>query len=412
MIRKLNISWFIFYLSIILFGLYPLIPERLESYPPIIFSVSSFILFVIGNRQGPKYKPLIFMGSLFLFFLISTFFSDNIHRGFKKIETMLSIIVFPVVCFWFLRNVKWDFNKIEAVLFKTFFSSTIVFSLIAFYMLNFYRNPKFSTKDSDFFRNAITDIPYIGDHSIYVSLFIAIAILMGFSIFSKLKKGFWTKLVIILGILVLTTLLLLLMSKGVILGLIMSLLVVFIFKKKSWKKIILIGILIILLGFVLLPKQNNRFIELFKLESFEKVDLSNSTSVRFFVLKSSFGLVLESPIFGYGLGDVQNELDMKYAQNDLRLPKGKYNSHNQYLFVWLSCGAFGLIVFILSLVYIFNLAIGFKDYFLLGLLILYIVSFLFENVLSRQSGVILFAFLMNFLILKNLNGKVQNTLLK
>jgi O-antigen ligase len=151
-----------------------------------------------------------------------------------------------------------------------------------------------------------------------------------------------------------------------------------------------------------LPKENNRFTELFNKESFERVNLNNSTSIRYFILKCSVNLALESPLLGYGLGDVQQELDTCYILNGVQLPTGKYNSHNQYLFIWLSNGLFGLVLFCLYLIYIFSLAKKNKDYFLLSVLLLFMVSFLFENVLSRQSGVVLFSFLINLFILKNL----------
>ena len=157
----------------------------------------------------------------------------------------------------------------------------------------------------------------------------------------------------------------------------------------------------------MIPKDNNRFIELLNKESFEQVNLNNSTSIRFYILKCSIKMALEKPFFGHGLGDVQNELDLRYNINETILPSNKYNSHNQYLFVWLSSGIIGLIFFLLFLYYCFSLAVRSQDYFFLSILILFAVSFLFENILSRQSGVILFSFLVNLLVLKNLLKKLE-----
>jgi len=401
-----NIKNTLFFVSVILFGMYPLIPERYESYAPIFFIVSSFILFVTSNNKRQViFRPLVIMSSLFVIFLISCFLSENLNEGFKKIETMLSLIGFPVACFWFLGNIKFDLLKIETIFFKIFFVSNVVFSLVALYLLNFYRNPKFPSRDAAFFRNAISDIPFIGDHSIYISIFLALAIIMGAFIYQRTNLSLVVKLGLLFGQLIIVSLLMLLMSKGVIIALIISSTATFLVSQRISKKIVLGGILIIIITFILLPKQNNRFTELFHKESFEKVDLNNSTSIRFNILKCSIKLVLEHPIFGYGLGDVQEELDSCYSSNGLKVANGRYNSHNQYLFVWLSSGILGLIIFMIYLYYIFNIAIKNKDYFLLNALILFAITFLVENVLSRQSGVILFAFLMNFLVLKNLNSK-------
>jgi O-antigen ligase len=340
------------------------------------------------------------MSSVFVAFLLSCFLSDNIYIGLKKIETMSSLIAFPIACFWFLKNVKLDFNKIERLLFSTFFISNIIFCLVAIALLNFYRNPKFNSKDADFFRNAITDIPFIGDHSIYISLFLAIAIIMGTFIYSKNTHRSSLKILLLLGQFILVSMLLLLMSKAVIIALALAFTGQYLLRQRLSKKMVIISSLIIFL--FLLPKENNRFTELFNKESFERVNLNNSTSIRYFILKCSVNLALESPLLGYGLGDVQQELDTCYILNGVQLPTGKYNSHNQYLFIWLSNGLFGLVLFCLYLIYIFSLAKKNKDYFLLSVLLLFMVSFLFENVLSRQSGVVLFSFLINLFILKNL----------
>jgi O-antigen ligase len=79
----------------------------------------------------------------------------------------------------------------------------------------------------------------------------------------------------------------------------------------------------------------------------------------------------------------------------LNLPKRKFNSHNQYLFICLNSGLVGLSIFLFFVFYVFKTAFLKRDYFLLGILVFFLVAFLFENVLSRQSGVILFSFLIN-----------------
>jgi len=396
----LKINNTLFFLSIVLFGLYPLVPEQYESYVPIIFITSSFIFFCVNIKRGVIWRPLILMSLIFVVFFVSCLLSDNTYLGFKKIETMLSLIAFPIACFWFLKNVKLDFVIIQSIFFKVFFISNIIFSVIAYYLLSFYRNPKFSSKDADFFRNAIADIPYIGEHSIYISIFLAIAIIIGTFIFKQGNHNILVKIGLIVGQFILISLLLLLMSKGIIIALIIAFLVPFIFSKQVSKKIIFGSAIIVILIFILLPKHNNRFGELLKKESFEQIDMNNSTSIRFYILKCSIKMMLEKPFFGHGLGDVQKELDFRYNINEEMLPSGKYNSHNQYLFVLLSTGVIGFIFFLLFLYYIFNIAIKNQDYFLLSILILFSISFLFENILSRQSGVILFSFLVNFLVLK------------
>ena len=281
-----RLSNILFFLSIFLFGLYPLIPEEHESFIPIFFIVVSLFNYLTNRKQQILWKPLIIMVSVFLVFLISAFFSENRELGFKKIETMASLIGLPLAFFIFIGERKLNFEKLERYFNYTFFISNVIFSLIAFYLLSYYRNPKFSSYDSDFYRNAIADIPYIGDHSIYLSLFLSISILIGTNLLIKKQIKQYIKFLVSLSMLLITALLLLMMSKGVLLGLIFSLIAIFVSKSKYWKKSLLFGLFLILLGIILLPKQNNRFLELINKSSFDKVDVNNSTGVRFYILKS------------------------------------------------------------------------------------------------------------------------------
>jgi O-antigen ligase len=186
------------------------------------------------------------------------------------------------------------------------------------------------------------------------------------------------------------------MSKGVIIALIASIFSIWLLRLKGNSKIwILVGLTIVLVIILSIPRQNNRFYELIDKQSFEKIDINNSTNVRFHIFKASIQLIKESPVFGYSIGDVQDELDAKYSAMALNLPKSKFNSHNQYLFICLNSGLMGLLIFLFSIAYVFKTAVLKRDYFLLGILVFFLVAFLFENVLSRQSGVILFSFLIN-----------------
>ena len=83
------------------------------------------------------------------------------------------------------------------------------------------------------------------------------------------------KIGLIVGQFILISLLLLLMSKGTIIALIIAFLAPFIFRKKVSKKIIFGSAIIVILVFILLPKHNNRFVELLKKGSFEKIDMNN-----------------------------------------------------------------------------------------------------------------------------------------
>jgi O-antigen ligase len=156
---------------------------------------------------------------------------------------------------------------------------------------------------------------------------------------------------------------------------------------------------------VLIPSENNRFKEIIDINSYKNLDENNSTSIRFMNYKCGIKSLMKRPIFGYGIGDVQEQMDLCYEEENANFPKKRYNTHNQYLFIWLSSGIIGFITFIAILFYYFKKSLQFKDEVMFSILVLYSFTFLFENVLSRQSGVIFFCFIINYFLWNNFNKK-------
>jgi len=157
------------------------------------------------------------------------------------------------------------------------------------------------------------------------------------------------------------------------------------------------------LFFILIPEKNNRFKEIINLNTYRVLNKNNSTSIRVIIYKCGIETLTERPILGYRIGDVQEKLDACYSKNNSNFVKGMYNSHNQYLFIWLSTGITGFLIFIALLIFYFKKSIQYKDNIMFSVLVLYCVIFLFENVLSRQSGVIFFSFLVNYFLWDNFN---------
>ena len=395
-------------LGIFLFSIYPLVPHKFESFSVILFSACSILYLIVTGKKKPFIKTFIIVSSIYFVLFVSALMSLNKSEGFNKMETMLSLLVFPLVFYFILGESFIDFSKIRKFFFKTYYLSCILFSTISFYLFTTYKNSKYLSADSNFYRTAIIQNNYIGDHPIYVSIFISIAIIFGFSFFDKERKFVWRNLLILITQGYLITLLVMLMSKGVI----FALLVVFILKvirQKSIKKTHILSFVVVLsLFFILIPEKNNRFKEIINLNSYKGLDINNSTSIRVLIYKCGIEALFKSPLFGSGVGDVQELLDECYCLRKSNLPKGKYNSHNQYLFMWLSTGVIGFLIFIGVLIYYFKKAIEYNDSIMFSILVLYCVIFLFENVLSRQSGVIFFSFIVNYFLWDSFNRNKIN----
>ena len=139
------------------------------------------------------------------------------------------------------------------------------------------------------------------------------------------------------------------------------------------------------------------------LNSYKALDENNSTSIRVLIYKCAVETIFKNPLFGVGIGDVQELLDQCYFIEKSNFTKEKYNSHNQYLYTWLSAGIIGFLIFMSLLGYYFKKAIQYNDSIMFSVLVLYCIIFLFENVLSRQSGVIFFSFILNYFLWDNFN---------
>ena len=141
---------------------------------------------------------------------------------------------------------------------------------------------------------------------------------------------------------------------------------------------------------------NRRMNELINLETYEEFNPTLSTSIRLGVYDCSWTIIKQQLLMGYGVGDAQKELNLCYANKSDILLMHRFNSHNQYLDITIKTGLIGLFVFLGFLVINFINAIKKKNQLLIMILVLYCMLFLVENVLSRQSGVILFFFLICF----------------
>ncbi len=114
-----------------------------------------------------------------------------------------------------------------------------------------------------------------------------------------------------------------------------------------------------------------------------------------------------SPIFGTGLGDVQNDLDACYRSHGFN-SLVDMNAHNQYFQYVLGTGLMGLILYLTFMIFFIRKAAGSKNYLLLGLLILFSLCCLTESLLERQHGVMFFSFFSSMLYFYPLKSDAPN----
>ncbi|MDB4098359.1 O-antigen ligase family protein [Polaribacter sp.] len=316
----------------------------------------------------------------------------------KKLEISLSLLVFPLVfaLIWRFKELL-DYKFLLKTIVLVFFHSVVVFAVIVFSYLLYVGGFSYLSEPS-FIRHFTEYLPFIGQHSIYASIYLGLGLLC-FIYLLKLTKKIKYQVALILEASFILLLLISLASKGALLASFVSIIVycLSIINKKRNQLVLLISFFA-LLFFILnfspsLSKRVSLFNASLSLPSYEG-ELS-STQTRKEIYNCSFKLLKSNWIYGYGFGDVNDKLIICYSHVSKYLVDGEFNSHNQYLSILLGCGVFGLFTTLLFLYFNYEIFKLEKHYFFISVLLFYSIIMFVENILERQSGVILFSFFIN-----------------
>ena len=390
--------------SLILFSLFILIPSEKRGILVILFA----LIAVITSPQYPKIKTLklFLINALpFIIYLLSLLLYFDPEQTPKKLETGLSIIVLPLI---FAIINKEIFNqKVEILMQKVFVFSAVLFSLI---ILIYFMNLGYFTgvKTYGYCLSKLTNkLPLLADHPIYISIALSIAILFSYNIYLNISK-YYEKIVLLIAVFIVFATILFLSRRGPVFALCLALIPVLykLYKSSNRKSLFMklgIGAIVSAITIILLVKPiKKRVFEVLNPKTYVEKNETNSTNNRIQIYKCAVELIKEKPILGYGIGRDRKELYDCYKENLYYLYENKFNTHNQYLGILLRFGTLGLLSFFLFLLYNYRAALNSKNIIFLSILIFYTTNFLFENVLERQNGVILFSFLINYYSFKNI----------
>ena len=389
---------------LLFFAIFPLIPNKIKGLPVAILFFVTLVFYKKGKAQISK---LLVSSSLFLICFLSILYSDDKTQSFSKIETALSMLVLPLSFFLLLADYKIT-NSFRKVFFKLFIVSSSLFSL--FSLLFFVSNSKYIYLIEEN-RRLITNMPLIGQHPIYASIFLSVSIFFFITLIKNNnlkynKTGFLFFFLVLLNVCVL----LLILSKGVVISLFFVLFVQ-VLNIQTLKRIKYVLVFVIISLLITLFIYNNRMNKLIKVSTYGALNTNSSTSIRLGIYDCSFKVIQNKLLFGHGIGDAQRSLNKCYANKSDILLMHRFNSHNQYLDVLIKTGVIGFLIFLFFLVYNLKHALKTKNNLLLMIVLFYSIVFFTENVLSRQSGVIFFFFLicLNSQFNLNLNTNVENT---
>lgn len=387
----------------------------------LIFGVVFSLYGLGGNIKACRssWNPyfLFFPVVFFFIILLSAFLSKDIRAGFIQVEKTLLFILIPFTLYLLSYKRKTDYS----LLFKVFVSANFIVTLLLTSIAVF-RILNGGSSEVLFFHEFGS---FLDLHPVYIALNTSISIfyvtknyLDDSSI--QNRKG----LLVIALLCYFYVVLFLCASKAVILlFIILYIYQLFsVLRKRKTKSIALLGIVILTISFFSFPKVSGRFIEglHFNIMAFQPTEIIENAKVftnkekeeisdlelRYLMLKIGlFHVVQENKwLWGYGIGDVQHHIDYHYMVYGLAPGWFEgYNLHNQYVQYLVSYGLFGTVFFLVYLAYSFIIALRAKNRVYLLFLVLVMCVFLFESLLSRNKGIVIFLFFNTLFIIQSID---------
>lgn len=410
---KINKSHFDNYRKILQIGSYLLLAALLpvtQEYLPYLMG-----LWVVGAVFSiRKYSTIHFSKSLLVFMpaflfaisFISLFFSKDVSEGLIFIEKWLSVSVISIATLFVTNKVVTKGKYFNSVFIISSLLVVLYCLVVAFenslsrdqagnllFMPSYYRG----LSDYSFIKLLLLRYSHFSGgffsqvhHPTYFAMFITFSIGILFYFLHKVRKR---KLVFlyILGIFFFLLMNFLLASRAGYVTTVLLIVFSFIwfFHRKVKRRYIVIGSIILLLtaGFLLMKTRlGNNMRQVVALVFDEEVP-KEKLDERLLLWNVGEDLAREAPLWGYGIGDVQDKLNMAYRERGMENAVDKnLNVHNQYLSVYLATGIFGLAALLYWFFGSLILGIRTRNYLLSVFMLIIIINALFENILDRSAG--------------------------
>jgi len=344
-----------------------------------------------------KKNSRVFFNStlLFYFFLATILYSQNPELGIGSLTRLLPLLLLPVIFFFLLKPInKVALSKILYIFLVACVMSTLYINYNLYNLGLFTQMDKISFFNMPF-REAVMSFKYEPLHPTYISLWYCFSICIIVHFFKRTTKLYLKLLFVLFSLLLLITIIIL--SSRIAFLILLVLVLFFIITKvpkKTRKYFTIAFILISFYGVTQVSFISSRVIDEFKQTKLAPPvgKAHNSLNIRVGIYTCSVKLVKDNFFLGLGIGDVQMELNNCYLNyNTDAYLITNYNSHSYFLHVLLVGGILGFFSFIYMFYFFVKVAIKHKGFLYGGFLIIILLSMLFENVLSRNHGIVFFA---------------------
>jgi O-antigen ligase len=290
-------------------------------------------------------------------------------------------------------------------------TATVVYLYFdAFITIRHYKLP-FSTLFSGAFTNHNFSGP-IDMHATFFSMQAALSLVYILSVLVK-EGSFYRKLFYLICSSILTAGLIQLCSKSVFMALIIVIniaLPYFLLQGAKRWRFIMVSVplcILVITGILNSAAFKERYLIALK-KDMSKQSAGETTDSRLARWNVAMGLIGKAPVTGYGAGSEIGLLQESFFNKKLYSSYlNRLNSHNEYLSFLIKSGAIGLIVYLATLAFGFNLSFRQKDILFFTFMMLTAFVSLSENLLDVDKGIFFYAFFFTFFAFSH-NGPGNN----
>ncbi len=411
-------------LQLVIIALYCPIP--VSSISIIIFLLHSFFNrnFFRNIRSHPHKGWVLLALSFFAINAISLLYSENLPDGLRRLETLQPFLWLPLIMASIDIGVL---RERRYTLINTFFWASILAALVAIGTAVFHivstgslyapvNDDGIVVKEYYFTYLRLSRIIM---HPGYLSLYMGIAIYLGYGLIREQKLWFFSRRVGYGLLAFLLVFLFMLQGRMNLLAfgaITFIALVVFLFRRAKPVRALAFSAITIaslsVLFFVLPNDVTQRFTEFQSLNyqmDAPVIHQFNGITIRLAEWHCAWDVIRENILGGVGLGDAHDRLMSSYRENNFVVGLAReFNCHNQYLESWLGAGLPAVLVLLLLLMYALLQAYRQKNALLAMVVLYFFFSMLTESMLIRHKAVTLFNSLLTLLVFINgFNHKQQ-----
>ncbi len=383
----------------------------LNSYSIVLFAVTTLLI------ESPAKKISRLRTNVFYWILPLTYFAwmaisliwdegrtSSAHSA-QDLESSISWFVFPVL---FATIERIDPQSVKKIL-LAFVASNLGASLYCLWKA--YLEYKSTNYINVFFYYHLST--HINISAIYFSMYCVFSVYILCYYFLFKKQSFWVRMVCLAITGYLMFFIVILSAKTMIFLLYISALIFtvysFYYFRSKWGtlvfSVLLVAMPVLLIKF---PYVNARLRDTQIKEYSGTTDDQNGLAVRGVLWESSWDLIREQPVFGWGRYGAQNELQKKYLQLGFKEgAKEHYNSHNQYLYTWLCYGLVGLSILLVYAGSLLSFFLRNKNFIGICLVLLFILANITECMMEVQKGIVFFFLFGNLLLLQSRSHKAS-----